>query len=156
MSTFPGERTSACSHLGPPPSVLEENFWGLEKWAFYRPDSHLVTQQSMSMHCGKHKALAPNQWPGLILSSSPTSLLTEGKLLPLCQLFNVTNSRWVKTKIELDGCTVWIGMPTIQYLAQSAQLSVRLSYIFFKLNDLHISTSVPATWKKLPVHRTST
>jgi len=28
----------------------------------------------------------PNQWPGLILSSSTTELLMEGALLPLCRV----------------------------------------------------------------------
>jgi len=32
--------------------------------------------------------------------------------------------------------------------------SVEMSYnVFFKLNDLHISTSVYATWKKVPIRR---
>jgi len=53
--------------------------------------------------------------------------------------------------------TVLCGMPTIQYLARSAAIcvTVQLLYnVFFKLNDLHISTSVPATLKQVPVCRT--
>jgi len=52
---------------------------------------------------------------------------------------------------------VLCGMPTIQYLARSAAIcaTVQLLYnVFFKLNDLHISTSVPATLKQVPVRCT--
>jgi len=53
----------------------------------------------------------------------------------------------VKRNIKLDGCNVWNAHNTVFGSKRSAICAtVELSYnIFFKLNDLHISTSVPAT-----------
>jgi len=45
----------------------------------------------------------PNQWPGLILSSSTTGLLTEGALLPLHQLSNASISRKYDKHRQYDG-----------------------------------------------------
>ena len=62
----------------------------------------------------------------------------------------------VKRNIKLDGCIVWNAHNTVFGSKRSAICAtVELSYnIFFKLNDLHISTSVPATWKRRRSRRT--
>jgi len=61
---------------------------GLEEWAVLWaacPSSH----QTTSIKALKEtQSTNPNQWPGLILSSSTTGLLMEEGLLPLYRLSN--------------------------------------------------------------------
>jgi len=68
-----------------------------------------------------------------------------------CRHKNIGNIEeiWLK-HIKLDGCTVWIVCNTVvgsklSAICATVELS---SNVFFKLNDLHFSTSVPATWKR--------
>jgi len=60
--------------------------------------------------------------------------------------------------VELDGCILLNTHNTVFGSKLSAiYATVKLSYnVFFKLNDLLISTSVPATWRKVPVCHTGT
>jgi len=47
----------------------------------------------------------PNQWPGLVVSSSPASLPTEGALLPLCWLSNTSTTHAARyCLIKSDSC----------------------------------------------------
>jgi len=45
--------------------------------SFFVADAHPVTQPTVSKHCEETSSTNPNQWPGLILSSTTTELLVE-------------------------------------------------------------------------------
>jgi len=75
---------------GPPPPVLKENCSGfVEQGFFYSPDV-LPATQPLRWCTEGNTANTPNQWSGLILSSSTTGLLAEGALLPLHWLTETT------------------------------------------------------------------
>ena len=71
-TVLPGEPRSAGSSLGPsPPPAPEEKFWGLLEWSFFTAgypsyNSAISVKALKGTQCSN-----PNQWPDLILSSSP-------------------------------------------------------------------------------------
>jgi len=81
MAVFPGEPGSASSPVDPPhPPVPEEDSWRLVEWVFLQvrcPSCHPAISVKAPM---KTQSTNPNHWPGLILSSSTTGLLTEKEL----------------------------------------------------------------------------
>jgi len=75
-------------------------------------------------------------------------------LSSLSQLIKCCLHRWM-IFWQLHGCIVWNAHNTVFGSAICATVK-QLYNVFFKLNDLHIFTSVPATCKKVPVRHTST
>ena len=72
-------------------TVSKGNFWRLLEWIFLRQMFFLPPSHQCESTEGT-QSTNPNQWPGLILSSSTDGLLTEGALLPLCRLSNTSSS----------------------------------------------------------------
>jgi len=90
---FPGEPDSTTS--GPSPPVPEQNLWELNQLIeqdFYQLDIFPATKAMKGT-----QSTGPNQWPGLILSSSTIELLTEGALLLLCRLSDRSPSHLTET-----------------------------------------------------------
>ena len=79
MSPFPS----------PCPPVLEKNLWESMFLRARCPSYHPTISVKSSKET---QTTDPNQWPGLILSSSATRHLTDGAPLPLCQLFNASTT----------------------------------------------------------------
>jgi len=85
MAIFSREPGIASSSLGPPPRPLLEESLRISGmgflWVGY-PSCHPTN--SVKTLKGT-QSTDPNHWPGLILSSSTTRLLTEATLIPLHQ-----------------------------------------------------------------------
>jgi len=86
---FPGEPGLAASPLVFFHHVLWKTIFGDEHYTgFYRPDTRSCHPAINVKALKATQSTDPSLWPVLILSTSITGLLMEGRLPPLCRLFN--------------------------------------------------------------------
>ena len=78
-----------------------------------------------------------NQWPGLVFSWSPASLLTEGALLPLCWLSSTSTTHAARyCLIKPDSCTTNIYVPLSGPGRALSPVCVCVHTAAFEWNDL--------------------
>ena len=141
-SHFQGEPGSAgtlsalCLHLFE--NSTFENVWHrfIASWM-----SFLSPNQQFQRTERKTKLTDPNQWPGLILSSSTTGLLTWGALLPLCRLSGAS----IKFT-EINASTVRITTTCRTDLPQIEQWWARSGLIALHMLQYRISDEHKQNW----------
>ena len=75
----------------------------LVEWGFYRLDNFHISGSLAQKHCTL--STNPNQWPGIIISSSIAKFLTEGTLVTLCRQIHPACCIWY---LNIDNWTTHV------------------------------------------------